>query len=102
MDPTRPSKLDSLSNFPNSPSTRSAFVSFINHLAYVYKQTDGQTYTGLPIKNVPNFAHFLRKETFIDTHTEIQVDISYFHQDTEQNIATCQMQKKTAKYLVNY
>ena len=60
-------------------------------------------------KNVPDFGAELyntqaeviqtkcifSKQTFMDTCTEIQVDISYFNQDTKQNSATCQMQKTT-------
>jgi len=34
--------------------------------------------------------YIFSKQTFINKYSEIQVDISYFNQDTKQNNATCQ------------
>jgi len=36
-------------------------------------------------------------QTFIDTHTEVQVDISYFNQDTKQIIVLHVKMQKTHK-----
>jgi len=38
---------------------------------------------------------YFNKQTFIDMCTEIQVDISYFNQNTKQNSTTCHNAKKT-------